>query len=133
MNMRSTIISDATRSSGSQAGRFFKRHPAALFLTAISMGTASPALASDQTGNITSIAMTAGRVFFWMSGARTGTKPSCDCCSRWEIVVNDANSQAKMAIILTAYAQGKAISVAGTGACVGGANDTEGVNYFQTQ
>lgn len=88
------------------------------------------ARASNQTGVVTKVAFAGPRFLFWVGGTR-GSRPSCDCCNRWEIAVSDPNSQARMSLILTAYAQGKAIYVDGSGACVAGAGDTEGVGYFE--
>lgn len=98
---------------------------------AVLAASATPSYASSQNGTITSVAFTSGRILFWMSGTRT-TKPACDCCGRWEVSVADANGQALMSIIMTAYAEGKAVNLTGTGSCVTGANDTEGVSYIQT-
>ena len=44
----------------------------------------------------------------------------------------DANTQALMSIVMTAYAQGKTVNLSGSGTCVSGANDTEGVSYIQS-
>lgn len=107
-------------------GLTFSMGAGAIFLTA------APAHASEQTGTITKVVMNSGRVLFWMSGTRT-TRPSCDCCSRWEITVGDANSQALMSLVMTAYAGGKTVYIDGTGTCVGGPNDTEGVWWFQSE
>jgi len=95
-------------------------------------GLSAPAEASNQSGNVTSVAFVSGRVLFWLSGTKTGTIPSCDCCGRWEITANSPNGQALMSIIMTAYAQGKQVALSGSGSCVVGSNDTEGVGYIQT-
>jgi hypothetical protein len=91
-----------------------------------------PAYASGQAGTITSVAFTGGRLLFFMSGTRTGTRPGCDCCSRWEITVGDAYGQALLSIVMTAYAGGRSVSLSGSSSCVSGANDTEGVAYIQS-
>ncbi|WP_156025007.1 hypothetical protein [Sphingomonas phyllosphaerae] len=103
---------------------------AALFVIGVA-GSSTPALASNQGGLVTKVAFAGPRLLFWVSGARGGARPGCDCCNRWELAVSDPNGQARMSLVLTAYAQGKNISIAGTGACVAGANDTEGVDYFE--
>lgn len=96
--------------------------------------TAAPAWASSQSGTVTSVSFVQNgrRVLFWMSGAKTGAVPSCDCCGRWEIYVGDAYGQALLSIIMTAYASGKNVSLTGAGTCQPGALDTEGVAYVQT-
>lgn len=103
---------------------------AAFFLAGVA-GISQQAQASNQGGTITKVAFAGPRFLFWVNGGRGGARPACDCCSRWELAVSDPNGQARMSLILTAYAQGKNITIAGTGSCVAGANDTEGVDYFE--
>lgn len=88
------------------------------------------AWASEQSGKVTYVAQTGSRFLFGLTGSR-GTRPGCDCCGRWEIVVNSVESQSKVATIMTAFSTQKPTSISGTGACAGGANDTEEVNYLQ--
>lgn len=92
-----------------------------------------PAYASDQSGTVTRVAFADGRFLFWLSGPRIGSRPTCDCCSRWELTVSNANTQGQMTLIMTAYAQSKTLTVVGTGVCVAGSNDTEGFYYIQTE
>ncbi|MBB4096560.1 hypothetical protein [Sphingomonas kyeonggiensis] len=100
---------------------------AAAALLLLPLGTAT---ASDQKpGKVTSVQQTLNRFFFYTNGTRTA-RPSCDCCGRWEIDANTAAGQAQISIVLTAYATQRTLEVAGTGSCVGGANDTEGVNIL---
>lgn len=103
----------------------------AIVVAAVATGVA-PAHASEQAGTVTKVAFAGGRFLFWVGGARTGTRPACDCCGRWEMAISDASSQARMSVILTAYAQGKAIFVQGYSApvYVAGSNDTESVYLF---
>lgn len=90
----------------------------------------SGASASDQSaGLVTSVQQTGSRFFFYTTGARTA-RPGCDCCGRWEIDPSTNAGQSQVAIVLTAYATQRPVAVAGTGSCVGGANDTEGVNLL---
>lgn len=104
---------------------------AAAFSLAGVAGISQKAQASNQGGKITKVAFAGPRFLFWVSGGRDGARPGCDCCSRWELAVSDPNGQARMSVILTSYAQGKNISIVGSGSCVAGSNDTEGVDYFE--
>lgn len=128
--MKSIMQTVASRSKAYRIGKAERRQAVGFAIALLAGLGATPASASDQTGKVTSVAMAGDRVLFWMDGTRTGTRPSCDCCTRWEINVSDANGQAKMSLIMTAYAQGKTILLAGTGTCVAGPFDTEGVNYM---
>ena len=99
--------------------------------------TLAPAYASSQSGTVTNVAFvggTNGRFLFWVSGTKTGTVPSCDCCSRWEVAAGDAYGQALVSIIMTAYAAGKQVSISGLGtpACHPGTNDSELVGFAQS-
>lgn len=101
-----------------------------LALSAILLVGLSGASASDQSaGLVTSVQQTGSRFFFYTTGARTA-RPGCDCCGRWEIDPSTNAGQSQIAIVLTAYATQRPVAVAGTGSCVGGANDTEGVNLL---
>jgi len=91
----------------------------------------SAAFASTQTGIITGVNYLGGRVLFTVGGSRAD-RPTCDCCNRWEILVNDPGGQALLAILLEAYRGGRTVAIGGTGACQAEANDTEGVNSLQT-
>jgi hypothetical protein len=89
-----------------------------------------PAHASQQYGvRIDSFLYTAGRVLIYVNESRAAPSCSCSTCgNRWEIVVNNIPSQALMSLLMTAYAQGRAVDFLGSNACVGTSNDTEGVN-----
>ncbi len=96
----------------------------------------APAYASNQAGTVTHVAFvggTNGRFLFWVSGAKTGAVPTCDCCARWEVFAGDAYGQSVVSVIMTAYAAGKQVSVSGlsTPACLSGANDTELVGFVE--
>jgi len=91
----------------------------------------SVAFASTQSGVIGGINYLGGRVLFTVSGSRAD-RPTCDCCNRWEILVNDPAGQALLAILLEAYRGGRTVTISGTGSCQAEANDTEGVNSLQT-
>jgi hypothetical protein len=68
-----------------------------------------------------------GRLLFYFDGAAHGT--SCGSQNqRYEVAVSDANGQALLSLILSAYAQQKTVDVTGTGAC--GSNDTEFVQLI---
>ena len=98
--------------------------------TGFSVMTPSPALASGQTGNVTYIALADSRILFQLTGSRTA-RPGCDCCDRWEVSATTDQGRAILALLMTARAQGTPVEITGTGSCVAGSNDTEGVNYIQ--
>jgi hypothetical protein len=110
--------------------------------TALLVASAQPVLASSQIGAVTQVGFAGGRFLFWMSGARTGAPTGCSIPTgapnntnyelRWEMTVADANSQARMSVVLTAYSQGKSVTVFGTGSCVLPWKDTEGVEIILT-
>lgn len=106
---------------------------AALAMAAISLGSATPAQASNATpGNILDIwAMPNGSVMFNHSGGRTGL---ADCQSRsvpkrWALDGSTPAGQARIAALLTAYSLGKPIFIWGSGICTDW-NDTETVTWF---
>jgi hypothetical protein len=71
------------------------------------------------------------RFLFYTDGARSA-RPGCDCCNRWEIDSTTPIGQSWAALLLTAYGMHKTIKVIGTGTCVSGSNDTEGVSQIST-
>lgn len=102
----------------------------ALGLTAI----ASVASASDAgAGYVYGIyAMPNGAVLFNHTGSRQ-TPPSCGAGlpTRWAFDGSTAAGQARLALLMTAYALHKQISINGTGACPDW-GDTETANWFAT-
>jgi|GEM_PF-1119321 len=98
----------------------------ALFLTIFSV----PALASDRAGTISLVhSMPDGVILFYLSGSRAPAPPSCNVVDRWAFNATTAAGQARLALLLTAYASGKVIAVHGTGTCPDRA-DTETVDFF---
>lgn len=94
--------------------------------------TATSASASDQgPGYVTTVQFVGSRVLFYVDAPRTA-RPACDCCGRWEIDGSSAAGQSQLAILLTAYALHNRVQIYGTGTCVAGSNDTEGVNVFSS-
>ncbi|WP_375396473.1 hypothetical protein [uncultured Sphingomonas sp.] len=72
-----------------------------------------------------------GPVLFNQDGTRS-TPPACSTIpGRWAIDASTPGGQAKLAVLLTAYAQGRQITVYGTGICDVWV-DTETVLYIQT-
>ena len=70
-----------------------------------------------------------GKVPFAQDGPRDAT-PACSTQNyRWAFAAQSAEGQAKLAILLTAYALHKKLFVSGTGTC-GEWPDTETVSYF---
>ena len=98
--------------------------PYAITATLAAICTPQAAMASDQTGQIVEIQQTGNRFFVFLSGERT--RPTCDCCNRWEVTIGSEGSDAMVAALLTAFTTGKIVEIHGTGACVGSSNDTEG-------
>lgn len=99
-----------------------------------SLIAAAPVLASNaDTGTVSGIYGTHnGAVIFTTSGTRTGTIPACAIANpqRFVIDASTAAGQSAVAVLLTAYAKGKAVNVVGTGSCtIWG--DTETVAYFR--
>ena len=70
----------------------------------------------------------AGIFFFSQTGVRSAI-PTCEVYNRWAVDVNTPRGQSMMSLILTAYSQGKNVSIAGTGEC-GVAGDTEGIEFI---
>jgi len=98
----------------------------ALLMTSVS------AQASTQSyGYITGFITTGNRYLIYMNGSRTA-RPACDCCARWEIDGSTAMGQTNVSLLLTAYALHHTVQIVGTGACVSGSNDTEGVSLIST-
>lgn len=93
--------------------------------------SAAPAMATSISGvRIKSMLYVGGRILVELS---TDHPPGCGCCNdRYEIAVNDANSQALMSIIMTAYAQAKLVDITGTGSCSGGGTDTEWMSSIRS-
>ncbi len=105
-----------------------------LALVAALSGLATSAQASvAEPGTISEIVSfgDGGIVFFNHSGARTSL-PTCNNAvlpQRWAINTSTAAGQARLAVLLSAYAMNKKIWIEGTGSCSLW-NDTETVNYF---
>jgi len=97
---------------------------------ALAFLVAGQASASSQSGYIGYVAFNNGRMLFGI-GTKSGA-PSCDCCNRWEIDGSTSTGQSQLSQVLTAYSLHRSVNISGTGTCVSGANDTEGINYFQS-
>jgi hypothetical protein len=101
--------------------------PAALFLTAVAVPTASHASQSS-SGTIYGISIEEGKAFFYTTGARSAVPGCSTVLKRWVFNAATANGQAMLSALLTFYSAGKAIAVTGTGACTDW-GDTETVRY----
>jgi hypothetical protein len=106
-------------------------------ISGVLLATASLALASTANasnagaGYITNIATnSSGVVSFQHSGARDA-RPACQtqAANLWVFNSTTPQGQAKLSILLTAYAQHKPIAIFGTGAC-GEWGDTESMNVM---
>ena len=100
--------------------------------------TSASAQASTQdpgyiTGFITlpNNAGTGSRFLVYINSARSA-RPSCDCCNRWEIDATTPLGQSYASLLLTAYSMHRLVKIVGSGACVSGSNDTEGVSLIAT-
>ncbi len=104
-----------------------------LIAIALALGlTATSASASNQgPGYVTKVQFVGSRILFYVDGPRTA-RPACDCCGRWEIDASNTTGQSQLSILLTAYALHNPVQIYGSGTCVVGSNDTEGVNLFST-
>jgi len=138
------LSSLATALAGVMAGRLL----GGLASMALILAAPTVVSAASQTGTITKVIFIAapssggtasggpaGRVLFYVSGAKTGWSPACDAngtAGPWEISTSTAWGQALMSVMMTAYAQGKQININGSGACVLGAYTSEGVASFQS-
>ncbi len=95
---------------------------------------ATPASASSQgPGSVSYVhVMSNGIVMFLMTGTR-GAVPTCATPqpTRWAFNGTTAAGQAKLSVLLTAYASGKSITVYGTGTCPD-YSDTETLDWFVT-
>ena len=101
------------------------------FAVLAGIAAAAPASASDASpANPTSLfAMGSGAVLFSQSGSRTAT-PTCHTISqRWAIDASTPAGQARLSVLLTAFALHKQIAVHGAGICSVWP-DTETVDYF---
>ena len=75
---------------------------------------------SSEPGNISLIqAMSNGAVIFYHDGARNNEIPSCgqNFSSRWVINSTYTGGNTQVSVLLSAHAQGKKISIVGTGGC----------------
>jgi hypothetical protein len=71
------------------------------------------------------------RFLVYSTGSRTA-RPGCDCCNRWEIDSTTPIGQSWAALLLTAYGAHRPVKFFGTGTCVSGSNETEGVSMIAT-
>jgi len=91
------------------------------------------AQASTQAASyVTRVQITGSRYLFFLDGSRT-SRPACDCCNRWEVDGSTAAGQSMIATILTALSLHRLTTISGTGSCVPGSNDTEGVALLDMQ
>ena len=91
---------------------------------------AVPSFASNSSwGSInTVLPHSTGALFFNHTGTRTA-RPACATQDRWVIDGSTDGGKIIISTALSAYAQGKQISVKGNGACTAWP-DTEGVEYI---
>ncbi len=103
-------------------------------LALLVLGLSNPAHSSvRQAGRITyPHVMPNGVVLFLHGGVVVGTPPGCAAGNpgRWAFDASTPAGQAKLSVLLTAYSQGKSITVHGTGNCDGAWADTETLSWF---
>jgi hypothetical protein len=103
-------------------------------LSASLLLTTLPAYGSQTSGGTVHniLVMSNGLVLFQLTGTRT-TPPSCGTGNptRWVFNANTAAGQAKMSLLMTAYATQKQIMIIGTSSCPD-YGDTESIDYFST-
>lgn len=91
-----------------------------LFALLSAFGSVSARAGGADIGYISDILTVANTnsVLFSQSGSRTGT-PACAASfpGRWTVPAGTAMGQAQLAVLLTAYSQGKRIKIVGTGNC----------------
>lgn len=100
----------------------------ALALALITGSTAQASVA--QVGTVYNVTVTvSGVVYFWQRGSRSA-QPACSAAfpGRWAFSAATPAGQSLLALILSANATGKPITVAGSSVC-DVAGDTESVSY----
>jgi len=104
-----------------------------LAIVSLSLTPTAADAASDSTpGTVNNILVLSGRVFFFTTGTRTSTTPTCHTqVGRWVFNAATPEGQAMLSVLLTAYASSKAISVHGTGDCADW-GDTESAQFIVT-
>lgn len=78
----------------------------------------SPTLASDAAIGTTYgiLAHDTGRIFFYQTGSRTA-RPTCATEDRWVFDIKTSTGQATLAVLLTAHANNRNVTIQGTGQC----------------
>lgn len=96
----------------------------------VSVICAAPSFAGTAaSGSINTVLPHSGGVMiFNQTGTRTG-RPACSTQDRWAINGTTDGGKIIISTLLTAYAQGKQISIQGTGTCTAW-SDTETVDYI---
>jgi hypothetical protein len=93
------------------------------------------ATASDQgPGRVSYVHVLNNGVVLFIMTAPRGTPPSCATSepTRWAFNSTTAAGQAKLSVLLTAYASAKDVWIYGTGTCAD-KGDTETMDWFATQ
>jgi hypothetical protein len=103
----------------------------------IAVGIAGTAHASSASGGyVTNVySMENGAVLFHHDGVRTSPLPGCQgpgLGTRWAFSVNTPAGQARLAILLSAYATHRKVQIIGKGTCLVEQSDTEEVSFLLT-
>lgn len=94
------------------------RHFAAIIsLVSASLVTSPACAGSAALGNITQFTANQTVFFLVTNGTRSGAPACAAAISRWAIDISTNGGQAMAALVMSAQAQGKLVSVIGNGTC----------------
>lgn len=98
----------------------FLRLKAAMSVIVVSLSATSAIAGTSGLGAITlftAVPSSSNPFFFYTNGARSGGAACATITNRWVIDVSTPSGQATVALVLSAQAQGRSVSVTGTGNC----------------
>lgn len=86
---------------------------------ALAIATSSFAFAGGSSGPVTNpFTMNSGQGYFFFNAGAVGGKPACSAASpTWAVDLSTPAGRSIQALVLTAYALGKSVSVTGTASC----------------
>ncbi|MBI3560770.1 MAG: hypothetical protein HY080_03545 [Gammaproteobacteria bacterium] len=96
-----------------KSGTVMQRAILMIILTSI----IAPVLASGSTGTVDAMTAHTGDAILFSAGTHTG-KPTCSTAGEeWAITLSTSAGKAMYALLLSAQAQGKTVTVVGAGSC----------------
>ena len=102
-------------------------------LGALSLASQAKASFAEAAYIIYPMAIGNGVILFTQTGNRTGTVPTCSTVpSRWSLDASTPGGQAKLSVLLSAYAMHKPIQIYGTSSCTAWP-DSETIDYIAVQ